>query len=839
MQSSKSQNNNTAQDIKDILLDLLLVACLVCAFYGFYGQITAFFTKWLLPLVDFKPNAGTDAAVVVASVALMLWALFKGPKRYSLKHLGILAALWFLFVNYWIEDGFVYTKVFGIPYFLLLLLLPSLGMLGRFLYFNRKHKAIEFKTIEGFVQKDEPITQDDDDILGFTPDVRFVMDILEHTVSKRSTSIGLNAPWGTGKTSFLNLLSDKIKDDDRFIFIEFNPRGSAKVENIQVDFMGLLRDKMRGYHSSFSSLLKKYVSTLRLIDKQNPLADWISHLGLDSVETSKWRIEDVIVKSKKKLVVLIDDLDRLTAKEILEVFKIIDINSSFPNSFFITAYDKNYVNGVLVKELGYEAVSNYTDKYFSIEYMLPEPSYSRKFGLLDSLMKGAISKGVLSVEQADLSSLLTSMQSFCETLLPNLRDIKRFYNQFISTYVKIGRDVDFKEYFALSLIRYAYPDEYRNLALKKYVEKDHTYPFSGAYILNDKAKEAKSIKLLEILFPLKKGERPTYLFKDKYHHINYSRAFDTYFRGFEIGSLYFEDLSPLLDVKQPLSVVQEKFDKWKTVGEKNDIVDYLLATDYRKLDGEAQLKRYIQVLLIFTHIYGLDLNMSKALFGIFSSRYISEIEPHYGLNRDAYKALLESAINDLPSPVIPTEYLNWLVVQKARQPELYKDSSFSIDEISQICHSNLLKMAKSSDVMYDPIEYFFVLEGCIVKYGESAQIEIRRDSLEIIRQLVIDKPDLFAPILLTHIIQYNDNLHIYLGFNKSYHLDMIFADEETFTLYLDILHKTVGEQQPYKTLARYLEFAKGKLFEWHQIEIAEGKEYARGDYEAYYSLMAK
>lgn len=825
--------------IKDTILVLLSIVCLVCAFYGFYEQITDFFTKWLLPLVDFRPNSGTDAAVVVASVALMLWALMKGPKRYSLKHLGILAALWFLFINYWIKDDFVYTKVFGVPYFLLLLLLPSLGMLGRFLYFYRKHKAIEFQTIEGFVQKDEPIEEADDDILGFTPDVKFVMDIIEHTVSIRSTSIGLNAPWGTGKTSFLNLLSDKIKNNDRYIFIEFNPRGSAKVENIQADFMGLLRDKIKGYHSSFSSLLKKYVSTLRLIDKQNPLADWISHLGLDSVETSRDSIKDVIVGTRKKLVVLIDDLDRLTAKEILEVFKLIDINSSFPNSFFITAYDKNYVNGVLVKELGYEVVSNYTDKYFSIEYMLPEPSYSRKFGLLDSLMKGAISKGVLSVEQADLSSLLTSMQSFCETLLPNLRDIKRFYNQFISTYVKIGRDVDFKEYFALSLIRYAYPDEYRNLALKKYVEKDHTYPFSGTYILNDKAKEAKSIKLLEILFPLKKGERPTYLFKDKYHHINYSRAFDTYFRGFEIGGLYYEDLSPLLDVEKPLSIVQEKFEKWQTIGEKNDIVDYLLATDFRKLDGEAQLKRYVQVLLMFTHNYGLDLNMSTALFGIFSSRYISEIEPHYGLNRDAYKSLLETAIYDLPSPVISANYLNWFVVQKARQPELYKDSLFSVDDISQMCHSNLLKMAESSDVKYDPIEYFIVLEGCIVKYGESPQIEIRRDSLEIIRNLVIEKPEMFAPILLTHITQYNDNRHIYLGLNKSCHLDMIFVHEETVALYLNILHKAIGEQQPYKTLAKYLEFAKGKLFEWHQVEVEEGKEYARGDYEAYYSLMVK
>lgn len=822
------------------ILTIIPVLCAICAFYAFYPEITKFLTDWFIPIVGFDRDGFTDAIVIFASVGLAIWTGSHGPKRYSQVHIGILLTLWFLFFNYAFTNDFVYTKVWSVPYYLLLLLLPSVGMAVRFGYYEYKRRQISYETVEGFVQKDEPIKSEDDDYLGFAPDVKYIVDVIEHTESSQSTSIGLAAPWGTGKTSFLNLLKSKLESDERYIFVNFNPRGSAKVENIQSDFMNLLCDVMRQYHSSFTSYMKDYVNTLQLISEKNPLADWISHLGIDSVEASKSKVKDVIVGSRKKLVVLIDDLDRLTAMEILEVLKLIDINSSFPNSFFITAYDKAYVNEVLKKELGYSAAVDYTDKYFSLEYALTEPSYRRKFDLLERLLTGALDKGVLTLTNQELGSVLSLMQSHCETMLPNLRDIKRFYNQFISTYVKIGRDVDFKEYFAVSLIKYAYPDEYKNLALKKYLEIDYTHaPFYKTYVLNADAEKTKSVKLLEILFPFKKGDRPLYLYKDRFQHINYLRAFDTYFRGFEIGNLYHEDLAPLLDVTKPLTIAEEKFRDWVTIAKRNDAVDYLLSTDYRKLDSEEQLKRYVQVLLIFTYVYGLDLNMSTALIGIFSDIHIGVMEPYYGMNKEAYKSLLESSISELPKPTIATNFLNWYIVCLSKEKEIASNALFTLEEISKIADNNLNKMiAESKDSLaYMPSEFFNVMEGCGVKKEDSPILTINVNSLQSIRELMIAYPTEFASKLLTHITQYNDESHIYIGFHPLCHADQLFVDKNQQNMFMSVLHGVTGEEQPYKTLSRYVKFARSKPFEWHSIAISKGQTIVKGDYEAYYGLM--
>lgn len=824
------------------ILTIIPVICAVCAFYSFYSEITAFLIKWFVPIVGFERDNFTDTIVVCGSIGLAIWTGLHGPKRYSQTHIWVLLSFWFLFFNYAFTSDFVYTKVWGIPYFLFFLLLPSSGMVVRFAYYEYKRRQIKYETVEGFVQKDEPIKSEEDDYLGFSPDVKYIVDVIEHTESSRSTSIGLAAPWGTGKTSFLNLLKLKLDSDDRYIFVNFNPRGSAKVENIQTDFMNLLCDVMKQYHSSFTSYMKEYVSTLQLISEKNPLVDWISHLGIDSVEASKSKVKDVIVGSRKKLVVLIDDLDRLTAMEILEVLKLIDINSSFPNSFFITAYDKAYVNEVLKKELGYSAAVDYTDKYFSLEYALTEPSYRRKFDMLERLLTGALDNGVLKVQKQELSSALSLMQSYCETMLPNLRDIKRFYNQFISTYIKIGRDVDFKEYFAVSLIKYAHPDEYKKLALKNYLEMDYTHaPYNKTYVLNAEAENAKSVKLLEILFPFKKGDQPSYLYKDRFQHINYPRAFDTYFRGFEIGNLYHEDLAPLLDITKPLTIAEDKFRDWVTIAKRNDVVDYLLSTDFRKLDSEEQLMRYVQVLLIFTYVYGLDLNMSTALIGVFSDIHIGVMEPYYGMNKEAYKSLLESAISGLPKPTMATNFLNWYIVNLAQDKGIASKTLFKVEEISKIADNNLNKMiADSKDsLMYQPSEFFTVLEGCGVKKEDSPVLSIDVNSLQSVRELMIEHPADFASRLLTHITQYNDETHIYLGFHPLCHADKLFDDKNQLNLYMSALHSTIGGEQPYKTLSKYIEFAGTKPFEWHSIAVTEGESIVKGDYDAYYSLMIK
>jgi len=59
----------------------------------------------------------------------------------------------------------------------------------------------------------------------------------------------------------------------------------------------------------------------------------------ESLDEIKQRIESYITQTKKKIIILIDDIDRLQSKEILLVFKLVRITANFKKIIFILAFD--------------------------------------------------------------------------------------------------------------------------------------------------------------------------------------------------------------------------------------------------------------------------------------------------------------------------------------------------------------------------------------------------------------------------------------------------------------------------------------------------------------------
>lgn len=76
----------------------------------------------------------------------------------------------------------------------------------------------------------------------------------------------------------------------------------------------------------------------------------------------------------RRIVVFIEDFDRLLDVEIVEVFKLIDENASFGNIIFISAYDKEHLCKLLGSKYDNEE-SKFSDKFFTQEVYLPRRPY--------------------------------------------------------------------------------------------------------------------------------------------------------------------------------------------------------------------------------------------------------------------------------------------------------------------------------------------------------------------------------------------------------------------------------------------------------------------------------
>ena len=233
------------------------------------------------------------------------------------------------------------------------------------------------------ISSDGAIESAVDDWLFFSDMAWFVhKDLKALDLSKGSLTVGILSPWGRGKTSFINLLRKRLKDEDGII-VNFNPRGSKSVSSIPEDFFDAFAKELSRHYLGFGLLLARYTKHLELLNQY----EWTRPLGslLTLVLPGKEQeaVNRTLRELGKRVYVLLDDLDRLSGEEILEVLKLMDRNASFSNTVFITAYDKAYVNNVLKKHLDHGLAHSFIDKYISWEIPLPKPDKER----LEQLMR--------------------------------------------------------------------------------------------------------------------------------------------------------------------------------------------------------------------------------------------------------------------------------------------------------------------------------------------------------------------------------------------------------------------------------------------------------------------
>jgi hypothetical protein len=101
---------------------------------------------------------------------------------------------------------------------------------------------------------------------------RFAADIAKKIHSQAAGSaplaIGINGAWGSGKTSFMNLVHKELTGDKQII-IHFNPWTSASAQSIIPHFFETLSSRIAPFNSRLKTLIKKYGSSIADIPQDN------------------------------------------------------------------------------------------------------------------------------------------------------------------------------------------------------------------------------------------------------------------------------------------------------------------------------------------------------------------------------------------------------------------------------------------------------------------------------------------------------------------------------------------------------------------------------------------
>lgn len=325
-----------------------------------------------------------------------------------------------------------------------------------------------------------PIEHAEDDKLGFNSKVcELAKELRGLDLKERSTCYGIIAPWGYGKTSFLNLLSNELSADG--VVVTFNPRSAKSVEHIQEDFFAKLAQELSRYYWGASLIVTRYAEQIGLLNNFSKARLLADVLRLLCVKGDKATVSTAIEKIGKRLYIILDDLDRLEGEELLETIKLIDVNADFKNTVFLVACDKKYANDVFQKYLGVNPSQGYLDKYITREVHLSSYVEEKLAEVMVKSLEEKLGDGELITKQVVLQGW-HEIAPYIVSHLGSMRHLKRYQEIFISDFsleisqrYKVQDYVDPIDFFLLTLLKYKDPGVYD--AVKYRICFDDNGPF--------------------------------------------------------------------------------------------------------------------------------------------------------------------------------------------------------------------------------------------------------------------------------------------------------------------------------------------------------------------------
>ena len=411
------------------------------------------------------------------------------------------------------------------------------------------------------LERDDAIEDEKEDWLCFSVMAKVVRKNLKALdLSKGALTVGVMAPWGRGKSSFINLLRKRLEGDDGII-ISFNPRGSKSVSAIQEDFFDAFAKELSRHYLGFGLLLARYTKHIGLLNQYEWTRPLGSLLTLLLPGKEQEAVNRTLRELGKQVYVLLDDLDRLSAEEILEVLKLIDRNASFSNTVFFTAYDKDYVNNVLKKHLDHGLNHSFIDKYISWEIPLPVPDKKILRQLMRIELPMKVKDDYPGVYE-EIQRAWKEVDSIVIESLSTVRDLKRYLNLMIPRYNEMKGVVHPDECFLLYLLCYKDLGVYAALNSGRLLQLDvpsQTYVLAPNYEeeLGQLSHWDGTKGILERLFPSRIGEGSE---RVATFSLCKKALFDIYF-----GYLKSEESMPYADIVYRIVGIQHAEDLHKDV----------------------------------------------------------------------------------------------------------------------------------------------------------------------------------------------------------------------------------------------------------------------------------
>lgn len=321
------------------------------------------------------------------------------------------------------------------------------------------------------INADFPIEKVEQDRFQRNNFAKGIAHIINSNSSPQSTVLGIYGEWGSGKTSLLKLIQLHLQSEN-IIPLYFNPWRFDSEKELLMSFFYTLADKLDSSITTnkekVGELLKNYSGFLKPIgwftgasadDFANSIGSKLSEVQLEELKN---RIEKILLEHGKKVVIYIDDIDRLNRNEIQTIFKLVKLTGNFAYTNYVLAFDDKLVADSLAPIFGsanLKAGYDFLEKIIQTPLHLPATQDTDLINYLSELIECALETSNIDIPEEEIVRFWKLYGAF-QIRLRTPRMAVRYANALSVILPMLKDDANIIDIFLIEGVRIFYPELY-------------------------------------------------------------------------------------------------------------------------------------------------------------------------------------------------------------------------------------------------------------------------------------------------------------------------------------------------------------------------------------------
>jgi len=326
---------------------------------------------------------------------------------------------------------------------------------------------------------DVPLVNPEDDLLNRRKFSQKIAELILNRKDNDCLVVSIMGSWGEGKTTVINFIN-KIMLKENIIVINYNPWRYADEETMLKGFFNDLAHalgKSINNKEKIGKLIEKYSSSLATVQLFgipffNALYLIGKRLSQTSVDDFKKKIEDVLIDANKKIVVFIDDIDRLEQDEICILFKIIKLTADFPLTTYVLGFDDEVVASALEKKYfggNSDTGKSFLEKIVQVPIHLPKMQTELLAGIFDKEITRIFNIYCVQLTEDEWRNFSGCFFSGILGRAKTPRNIKRYCNAIEFSLSLLKDEVNYVDLLIIESVRVFYPKVYDEIKMNSHL----------------------------------------------------------------------------------------------------------------------------------------------------------------------------------------------------------------------------------------------------------------------------------------------------------------------------------------------------------------------------------